>query len=166
MSRRVVIHDASVLIDLAAGGLLGSFVRLGWHSETTDLVLQEVQGDHTLSNWVGEHLQVTALSSENLIELRLSASKGLSNGDLSALYLAQKRQGTLLTNDGKLRKAAEAAKVPYQGILGIMTCLHEAKICSGKRLCQALDEILAVGARLPPKDCEERRATWSEGQIP
>lgn len=163
MSHHVVIHDASVLIDLAAGGLLADFVRLGWHSETTHFVLQEVQGDPRLSDWVTEQLEVTVLSGEELIELRLSASKGLSNADLSALYLARERNGILLTNDSKLRKMAAAANVRYQGILGIMVCLHREQICSGQRLDKALDAMLAAGARLPPRDCELHREIWRLG---
>ena len=163
MSQRVVIHDASVLIDLAAGGLLPDFGRLGWESETTQLVLKEIQGEPRLLDWVSRHLQITVLSGDELIELRLSASKGLSNEDLSALYLARGRSGTLLTNDNRLRRQAEAANVPYLGILGIMRHLHEARICTGKRLCEALDAMLEAGARLPEKDCESHRAGWRLG---
>lgn len=163
MSHRVVIHDASVLIDLAAGGLLADFAGLGWHSETTHFVLQEVQGDPRLADWVTEQLHVTVLSEMELIELRLSASKGLSIADLSALYLARERKGVLLTNDNKLRRAAGSAKVRYQGILGIMACLHQERICSGSRLDEALDAMLAAGARLPPRDCELHREIWRRG---
>jgi predicted nucleic acid-binding protein len=163
LSQRVVIHDASVLIDLAAGSLLEDFGRLGWSSETTHFVLREIEGDPDLADWVHRHLRITVLSGEELIDLRLSASKGLSNADLSALYLARGRSGTLLTNDNRLRRQAEAANVPYLGILGIMRHLHEARICTGKRPCEALDAMLEAGARLPEKDCESLREGWGKG---
>lgn len=163
MSQRAVIHDASVLIDLAAGSLLEDFGRLGWSSETTHFVLREIEGDPDLTDWVYRHLRITVLSGDELIGLRQSASKGLSNSDLSALYLARERNGTLLTNDNRLRRQAEAARVSCQGILGIMRHLHEARICTGKRLCEALYAMLAAGARLPEKDCESLREGWRLG---
>lgn len=162
MSTRVVIHDACVLIDMAHGGLLADFTRLGWASSTSNLVQFEVATDPKLEAWLGRHVDVHVPDAVEMADvMRLhKAEPRISPADASALLLARKLDGTLLTNDRQLRRLASSGDIAVLGVIGIMDCMHNRSICLGPALCHALDRMISAGARLPADECSIRRERW------
>ena len=89
----------------------------------------------------------------------------LSDNDLSAFLLAQKRQGILLTSDNCLRKYAHDNEQEVHGHLWVLDILVEGQIITPanardllRRLCDEINPFLG----LPAHECEKRYRRWSQ----
>jgi predicted nucleic acid-binding protein len=161
---QIAVHDSSVLIDLANGDLLEAYLRLGYTTRTTDLIVHEVAKDSKpIAGWLRTHATIVGYGPDELLALKqrqLAQAPGISLPDASVLYLAQTVDALLLTNDKLLRKEAGRLDIPAAGTLFLMDALHTEGVLSGKDLDHSLSAILAEGARLPPAACAERRERW------
>ena len=161
---QIAVHDSSVLIDLANGDLLEAYLRLGYTTRTTDLIVREVAKDSKpIAEWLRVHATIAGYTPDELLALKqrqFMQAPGISLPDASVLYLAQSDEALLLTNDKRLRKEAIRLNISLAGTLSLMDALHTEGILSGKDLDHALDAILVEGARLPPDACDERRKRW------
>ena len=103
---RVVIQDASILIDLAEGELLTAWFSLGIETLTTSLVWREVTRRSHKSQLKKftkiDKLDIISINAEVMTEivvLKHSLPAALTLQDASVLHLADKRQGVLLAGD-------------------------------------------------------------------
>lgn len=160
---RIVIHDASVLIDLHRCGLLEAWLTGGVEAVTSDLVMLEMTqplkelGDRGL-------LHVEQLGASGLLALRQfqeSRPRSLSLEDCSVLSLAIRMDAALLTGDADLRKAAESESVEVHGLLWVLDELVSGARLSPVRAAAALHELLKdPRARLPRAECNVRMERW------
>ncbi|MBM3878171.1 MAG: hypothetical protein FJ387_00365 [Verrucomicrobia bacterium] len=160
---KIVIHDASVLIDLHRCGLLKTWLAGGVEAHTSDLVMlemtQPVQELATRGLLQVEHLDVSGLLA--LREFQARQPRSLSFEDCSVLSLAVRMEAALLTGDADLRQAAEAENVEVHGLLWVLDELVASAHLTPWRAAAALQELLKnLRARLPISECEARLERW------
>ena len=163
---KIVVHDASVLIDLHHAGALDVWLAAGIEAWTTELVFFEVEQPLEKQRTSGA-LKVKHYSAEELIaldEARSALPPTLSLQDSSALLLAQTMEAALVTGDGDLRKAALAAGVEVHGILWILDDMVAGAQTPPRHAADMLERILKTRARLPAPECEVRLARWRSGR--
>jgi predicted nucleic acid-binding protein len=161
----VVIHDTSVLVDLAEGGLLELFFRLGICSMTTSAVVEEIKHEsqqQLVEKFLNREIQVCALEGALLIESiqLLDRVSALSIADTSVAVLAKQESAVLLTNDRRLRTHCQSEKIEVRGVLWVLDELLRCDVITPKKARTALDTILERGARLPENEVQLRRARW------
>lgn len=127
---KLVVQDASILIDLALSETVEAWFATGIETWTTELIypreIDRPDQRSLLSAYVSaEQLKVKSFGETELEELHLLKSKigrGLSLADVSVFALAKQFGSTtvLATGDQTLRKAAERERVSACGILGLM----------------------------------------------
>ena len=162
---KIVIHDASVLIDLDRCGLLETWLAGGVEAHTSDLVMLEMT--QPLHDLVARGLlRVCHLNTAELIELtafQARQPRSLSFEDCSVLSLAIKMEAALLTGDADLRKAAEAESVEVHGLLWVLDELVGSSHLPPVRATIILQELLKnPRARLPKQECNARLERWRQ----
>ena len=167
---KVVVNDANLLIDIVKLEMVTVFFQLDLAFYTTDLVYGEVNEAQAqyLQPYVDEGiLRVERLTTEEIVELyeKTSTIRNLSDNDLSAFLLAQKRQGILLTSDNCFRKYARDSEQEVHGHLWVLDILVEGQIITPakasdllRRLCDEINPFLG----LPAHECEKRHRRWSQ----
>ena len=139
----IIINDASCLIDLGKGGLLGVLCNLPYRfvvplpvrkSEVLDFSNQQWRtlddaGMITHDLAPGEVAQALALKQRY---------PGLSANDCFCFVTALARHGILLTGDAQLRRVATDNGLLVHGVLWIVDKLYAAGGCPGSLLTQAL----------------------------
>jgi len=162
---RITVKDASILIDLAEGDLLGLWFQLQIETHTTDLVLSEVKQEsqwQRVSPFVdAKLLQVHATTAQEISAVVLFAqAHGLSLPDASGVFLARRLQACLLTGDRRLRRMAETEEIETHGLLWIMDRLVERDVLPKADAAQRLEKMVASGSRLPRVEYEARLRAW------
>jgi len=167
---KVVVQDASILIDLAEGELLEAWFSLGIETLTTSLVWREVNRRSHKSRLKRftrlDKLEVVSMSSEVMTEvvvLKQSLPPALTLQDASVLHLAVKREAVLLAGDDLLRKCAEERGVVVRGLLWVLDELVERHTITPAKAAATLERLLKGKARLPKAECELRLKKWCGG---
>lgn len=147
---KIVVQDASVLIDLVESGLADRWFALGIETSTSALVWHEVtkraQKVRLRLFVQGGKLSIEPDTAEALTEmlvLKQSAPPQLSLPDLSVLRLAQKQDALLLTGDQRLMKTARSRGVKAENFLWLLQALVARASLTGS-------EAASVAARLGP----------------
>ena len=164
---RIAVKDASILIDLAEGDLLGLWFQLKIETHTTDLVLREVKQE---TQWLRVSpffdaglLQTHATAPANMAAMvEFSREHGISLPDASGVLLARQLKAFLLTGDRRMRRTAAAEKIEAHGLLWIMDLLVEREVLPRAEAARRLRQILAAGSRLPADECEARLKAWRD----
>ncbi|MBS0659973.1 MAG: hypothetical protein JSR82_17170 [Verrucomicrobia bacterium] len=159
---KIVVHDASVLIDLYHAGALDLWLDAGLEAWTTDLVFLEVEQTLQPQRASGA-LRVKSYSAEELFELqtaRPALPATLSLEDCSVLLLAQALGALLVTGDRELRRAAGERGVEVHGLLWILDELVASAACPPTRAAQMLEKVMQTRARLPATECALRLERW------
>ena len=165
---RIIIQDASILIDLVDCGLLDAWFGLGFDLRTTSLILREVlrknqklQLQPFLDNG---QLRVEASSGEILAEIAIfktTLSSRLTIEDTSAIFFADRLRGVLLTGDRKLREHAETRGIETHGLLWVFDTLIASGALSPSAAADSLEQLLERGtSRQPHHECELRIRRW------
>jgi hypothetical protein len=165
---KIIIQDASVLIDMADCDLLDAWFGLGFDFRTTSLVLREIsrknQKIKLLPYVKNGQLQIEASSGEVLAEIvRLQAdlSSRLTIEDVSALFFAGKPESILLTGDRQLRQHAEKQGIETHGLLWVLEILVARGALLPGVAADRLGKLLEKGTtRLPQHECELRIRKW------
>jgi predicted nucleic acid-binding protein len=165
---KIVIQDASVLIDMADGDLLDAWFGLGLDLRTTSLVLREVSRKNQklkLQPYVVDgQLQIESSSGAVLAEiaaLHAGLTSRLSIEDVSALFFAAKLEGILLTGDRRLRQHAEERGIETHGLLWVFDLLVARGALLPGVAADRLEKLLERGtSRLPLHECELRVRKW------
>ncbi|WP_414664201.1 hypothetical protein [Horticoccus sp. 23ND18S-11] len=162
---RIAVKDASILIDLAEGDLLGLWFQLKIETHTTDFVLGEVRREaqwQAVSAFVDAgliHKHTTA--APDLPEIVTYAQgNGISLADASAVLLALRLKADLLTGDRRMRITAKADNVAVRGVLWVLDQLVEESVLPKRDAIERLERICAAGSRLPKEECEARIRAW------
>ena len=139
----VIVNDASCLIDLRKGGLVGVVCDLPYRLVVPFPVRASEVLDFSEAEW-------QALDEAGMITHDLTAEEvgqafaekerhaGLSANDCFCLVTARIYPGILLTGDALLRRVAAANGLRVHGVLWVVDELEAAEVCSRSLLSRAL----------------------------
>lgn len=159
--RSPCVADASIWIDLAAGGIVAPVFALPFRWLTPDAVFAEL-----LNPWAAGlpalGLAVVELSGDDLLAVaRLRARyRAVSVPDCAALALAASLGATLITGDDALRRAARAESVEVHGTLWVLDELVALGLVAARPAAVALTAMREAGRRLPAAEVERRLTQW------
>lgn len=158
----VYITDANIFIDLHYSGLLGLVPRLGLSLVTTQLVVDELNPSQQtdLQALVSENVvEICEITIEEISDLRLPA--GLSLPDRSAIYLAVRENGVLLSGDGLVRRTAVNFGLDVRGLLWLFDEFVSSSVIAPLEAAQKLRFLVDErGSRQPPSEVNHRLEKW------
>lgn len=165
---KIVIQDASVLIDLADCDLLEAWFGLGFDLRTTSLVWREVSRRNQkikLKRYVDEgRFGIEAVGAQALteiVQLQAALSARVTIEDISALFFAGKLESILLTGDKRLRQHAEERGIETHGLLWVFDTLVARGALLPDVAADRLEKLIERGtSRLPLHECELRVRKW------
>jgi predicted nucleic acid-binding protein len=165
---KIVIQDASVLIDMADGDLLDAWFGLGFDLRTTSLVWREVNRKNQklkLKRYVDAgRFSIESVGAEALteiVQLQAALSSRVSLEDASALLFAGQLNSILLTGDRRLRQSAEERGIETHGLLWVFDTLVARGALLPEVAAERLQKLVESGtSRLPLKECELRVRRW------
>ncbi len=142
---KIVINDASCLIDLKKGRLLHAMLALPF-----DFVIPFPVRASELLDFTAQEWQMLADSGVEIYDLEPDAVRealavkaehpALSANDCFCLIAAARRdQATLLTGDARLRRVAEQRQIEVHGVLWIIDLLAENALAPHPLLVSALE---------------------------
>ena len=174
---KIVVQDASILIDLALSQTVDAWFATGVETWTTNLIypreIDRPEQRAILDPYVeAQQLQIRAISAAELAQLpalQAHYGRGLSLPDVSAFFVTREfGAGTrLATGDRALRSAATRGKLEACGLLGLFDVMVGVSSDRGAVLPApvAADRLrrflLHPECRLSRADCEARIRTWS-----
>lgn len=163
---RILIHDASVLIDLISVDLLDLALTLPYGMETTDLVKREILRagqEAVLDRVVAAHkLDVIRSSNDEIAAIaELHALiPALSLADCSVLFHAAAKGAVVLSGDALLRRTAKERSLTVHGTLWIMSELVTNKLVAGGDAALILERLMEINRRLPLSECRKLLTLW------
>jgi predicted nucleic acid-binding protein len=163
---RILIHDASVLIDLILVDLLDSALSLPYGMETTDLVKREIhragQEDVLVGMVVARKLEVLRSSNEEIAAIAElhSLIPALSLADCSVLFHAAAKGAVVLSGDALLRRTAKERSLNVHGTLWIMTELVARGLVAAPDAAMILERLMGINRRLPLSECRKLLTLW------
>jgi len=164
---KLVVQDASVLIDLAAADLLEAWFSLGIETLTSSFVWREVNRRSQKAKLRAfardERIQVVPMGAEVLSEvvrLKMDLPPKLSLNDASVLHLAVERTATLLTGDRNLRTAAEARAVTVYGLPALMDYMVQEEALPAAAAITKLELLCQLNPRLSKQECIALMTKW------
>ena len=155
---RVIVNDASCLIDLHKGGLLTVLCRLPY-SFVVPLPIREseILG---FSDQEWQELDESGMTTYDLTSDEVSQAlvlkktyPALSANDCFCFVTATAQNGILLTGDAQLRKVATKYNLAVHGVLWVIDELDNTKSCARAQLIYALERWQVDDAVFLPK-CE------------
>ena len=162
---RLVVTDANIIIDLAAGGLLEEMFRLPhWEFCVPDtLYVEELADHHGVLPGLGlKVVPQPAEVVEYVAQLHLRY-RGPSTNDLFALALARTLGCALLSGDRALRAAADAEGVELHGTLWLIEALLSEHLVPVARMAAAYESMRQDGSRLPWDEVQAQMRRWQQG---
>lgn len=160
---QLYINDANVLIDLCDLNIVSEFLSLdNIVLCTTDFVMAEID-DYQAKLFLGKIIVIKSENEEikEISDLMIK-NNGLSIQDCSVWYYADKRKGTLVTSDSKLRKLAGKSGTQVKGILHIFELMKEQKCLSLTKCIEKLEELKKINPRSPNKLIDELIEKWNK----
>lgn len=139
----VVVNDASCLIDLHKGGLLGALCNLPYRLIIPLPVRASELLDFSDQQW--RHLDDRGMITHDLTPIEVAQAlalkerhRALSANDCFCLVTALANRGILLTGDALLRKVAAGEGLRVHGVLWVIDELAVAGACATCLLVEAL----------------------------
>lgn len=173
---KVVVHDASILIDLALSECVEAWFATGIETWTSDLIYPR-EVDRPAQRKILDayaaagvlRVAPTSGAAEELVEEQTRLGRGLSLADISVFRLTRQlgADTVLATGDSMLRKVAEKEKIKACGILGLFDRMVLAEGDKPAALphavaCQKLELLLThPECRLPRDKCQAKIRLWS-----
>ena len=151
-SRKLLISDANILIDISAGGLLDELFQLNYEYGLPDVLFEyELQAQHP--DLPGKGLQILTLAPEAVTDMTNLLAKhrktGVSIYDCMALALARQERCPLLTGDGALRQVSLAEGLDVKGTVWLVEQMLATGVIDVDRASQAYQAMKDDGSRLP-----------------
>lgn len=165
---RIVVHDATVLIDLIGSDLLPQWLKIGFEAVTTSLIWHEINRKgqkNTLRKFADKgHLKIAPVNAETMTEIlhqRTRLSNIISLPDASALHLAETSKAILLTSDNLLRRCAADKGIEVHGIIWVFDTLVDRRTLSALDAADQLEKLLShASGWLPRDECWQRIRKW------
>ena len=165
MSRRVVVSDSSVLIDLERGSFFTAAFSLRLEFCVPDLLYQRELQPYGGDRLVAMGLKVLDLDGEGVARAARyrQTVPALSLPDAFALALAHRTGSTLLTGDARLRRLARDEKIVCHGVLWLLDRMHDEQTATLQQLYDGLVSIRDhPRCRLPRAEVNKRLQTFGQ----
>lgn len=176
---KLVVHDASILIDLALSETVDAWFATGIETWTTDLIypleidrpIQRAELEGYVRAGKLKLRKLMDADIEKLRQLKTKERAGLSMGDLSVLMFARElgSDATLATGDRALRAVATRDGVNACGLLGLFDLMVKPPVPHAPALpvdvaIAKLRRLMSLPeCRLPSDRCEARMRSWVAG---
>lgn len=161
----LLISDTNILIDMEAGGLIGTLFKLPMQFGIPDLLYyEEIEPGSPGLDELG--LRIMEVRGEFVAYAHslpvqhnhlLPAKNGPkpNHNDYIALALAKQEASILLTGDANLRIVAKLEQVSVMGTLGLLCAMIEHKLLAVEDALAALDQMKLAKRRLPWVEAEK-----------
>lgn len=152
MSRKLLISDANIIIDIAAGELVEAMFTLEYEFATPDILFsEELEEQHPEVLDAG--FKVIELKPESISQadryFQENMVSRVSVNDCLALSLAKQENFPLLTGDSKLKQLAIVEGVTVRGTLWLVEAMFTNGFITAKGAEIAYQKMLDDGSRLP-----------------
>ncbi len=158
----LIISDTNIFLDLYETDSLKEFFSLPYEIRTTMLVFSEIKGDKELQAVKpfidSGKLKIEQLSTAEFtacLNMSLTTPEDLSVTDCSVWQKAKQNNAKLITNDRKLRKAAENDKVEVHGILFVFEKMTEKNVMPYDKAINAVSKLITINKRCPKKQAQD-----------
>ncbi len=155
------VVDTSILIDLYIGKILAEFFQLPYSFCAPDVIIAELyepDGQALLKLGL-QQSQLTGSQILDVLQLRAQYRQPSVN-DIFALVTAREIKAILLTNDGSLRKVAQAHEISFHGTLWVLDEMLRLHIIDPMRATIALQLMRKHGSRFPEDEYFKRFRAW------
>lgn len=159
MSKKLLISDANIIIDIIAGELTAAMFALDYEYAVPDILYaDELEEQH--SNIVQAGLKLIELSPESVntanAYFQQNTASRVSANDCMALALAQQEACNLLTGDAKLKQLAMTQGVTVYGTLWLVERMLVGKHINVEGAQAAYQKMEDDGSRLPIKEIQKQ----------
>ena len=159
MSKKLLISDANIIIDIVVGELQTTMFALDYEFGTPDILyaeeLEEQHSEIVDAGLVLFELKPDAINYANTLYQQNLISK-VSVNDCIALALAQQESCALLTGDAKLKQLAIIEDVSVRGTLWLVDEMFKSNLISVKEAEIAYQKMLDDGSRLPVDEIKKQ----------
>ena len=161
----IAITDANVFIDLIEIDTLHLLFELHYTIHTTTFVIDElidIQKEQVSKYIDSNLLKVRGFDSGEVAHLQQVAAqhRKLSETDVSVLVYAREINGTLLTSDNPLRKAAQKMNLNVHGMLWLLDEWVTLELLTPTKAAAHLIYLMGVNMRLPAAECVQLLGKW------
>jgi hypothetical protein len=169
---KIAVKDANVFIDLESMGLLDLWFQLGIETLTSSFVVMELEDG-------GHENALACIRAGQAVESEISGEEmagafadfqdafgatGLSETDLSVIYLAIRENAMVLSGDRLLRTTANAHHLEVHGTLWMMDQMVGEALLNPTVAADRLEALIRRTGReqryLPKAECELRINRW------
>ncbi len=159
MSKKLLISDANIIIDIVAGELVDAMFSLNYEFGTPDILYaEELELQH--SNILNAGLKLFELSPESIdvanSYYQNNTAIRVSANDCLALSLAQQEECALLTGDSKLKQLAIVEGITVHGTLWLVDTMYNNSLINVVDAENAYKKMLDDGSRLPEKEIQKQ----------
>ena len=163
----IAITDANVFIDLIEIDTLHLLFELPYKIHTTTFVIDElidIQKEQVVKYINNNLLNVRGFDSAQVDDLQQVSThyRKLSETDVSVLVYAREINGTLLTSDNPLRKAAQKMNLNVHGMLWLLDEWVNHGLLSPTKATTHLIYLMSVNMRLPTAECVQLLGKWAK----
>ena len=165
MSKKLLISDANIIIDIVVGELVDAMFSLNYEFGTPDILYVEgLEEQH--SGILDAGLKLFELKPE-FIDLANSyyqknIATRVSANDCLALSLAQQEECALLTGDSKLKQLAIIEGITVYGTLWLVDTMFNNSLISVVDAENAYRKMLDDGSRLPEKEIKNQLKNFNK----
>jgi len=164
VSKKLLISDANIIIDIVAGELVDVMFSLNYEFGTPDILyVEELEDQH--SGILNAGLKLFELKPESIDVANSYYQKNIatrvSANDCLALSLAQQEECALLTGDSKLKQLAIIEGITVHGTLWLVDMMFNNRLISVIDAENAYRKMLNDGSRLPEKEIKKQLIKFS-----
>lgn len=159
---RLIVTDANIIIDLAAGDLLEAMFLLPeieFHMPDV-LYVEELAERHGRLPGLGLRVVHQPADAVAEVERLRQRYRRTSINDLFALVLARRLGCVLLSGDRALREAAAQEQIEIRGTLWLIDMLVQAQLITASRAEKAYEAMRLDGSRLPWEEVRVQVQRW------
>lgn len=160
----ILINDTNIWIDLKCVNLVDEVFKLPYDIGVPDILFDEELKDTDSEILLKNNINILEMTIDELLETgeMFNNTTGVSYNDLTTLVVSYKRNCTLVTGDGNLRKIAKNKNVNLRGSIWLLDQLVEHEIISKPRACEACNILLDSSRRLPQTELKKRIKEWKD----
>jgi len=165
VSKKLLISDANIIIDIVAGELVNAMFSLEYEFATPDILYaEELEEQHPEILEAG--LKTLELVPESIIRadayIQENTVNRVSVNDCLALSLAKQENCTLLTGDSKLKQLAIVEGVTVRGTLWLVETMFNNGLITTIGAESAYQKMLDDGSRLPVKGIQKQLKAFNK----
>lgn len=156
---KLAVTDSNIFIDLFYLKSVSLLFQIGYEIMTTDDIIEELRAQHAdeLMKFMQSGLLIVETIRKEDAEILFKARtfNGLSEYDLSVLWVAEKNEAMVLSGDTLIRKTCHQKKIEVHGILWCLHQFTEFNLIDNIQACDFLIRLMKFNKRLPENDCKK-----------